>query len=241
MCITIDVSELVLSEGAEPSFNLQKEYDEANRKYFDNKLKPIKLVYKRATGKLGWVKAQTMTDDRGRIKFASITFMAMNSRYNYTREQFLETFLHEMCHVMMLQNYTEYSWKGGYHNNEWKALAREVSNKSGVPITVSGDTANYSTKSEKEFIAIIALSYGRMSIARVSMGIWTRMADEWLTQFSRSTSTKYIVATSTDGRIVNFTRGSRNKPTFYQVDQKVATDILKNGLGEIEYYHDPNE
>lgn len=80
MCNVLKESDMQLLESGEPDFDLQKEYDEAYRKYFDGELKPVPLMYKKMSGKFGAVSAAVYRR-RHVVSRAEIKFLAINSIY----------------------------------------------------------------------------------------------------------------------------------------------------------------
>lgn len=236
MCTCIDINELQLIEdGSQPDFNLDNEFAEANRKYFKGMLKKIPMEYKHLTGKLGLVKAKVRRDSSKRIVKAFPVVLQMTDQFNYTREQFLSTFLHELCHLFMLQDAGKYSWSGGYHGREWQKLADTVSKKSGVPITKDEHTGKYDTKDlPSPVVAFAKFSGGHISIAYTTKSIWSRRDDEyidWLTATAKGK--QWVVFTTRDGRITNFAAKSIKRPTFYKIDQDIVTDMMKNKSEEV--------
>lgn len=153
MCTQINLTELTLNEGSSLKYNLQKEFDLANRKYFGGKVKPVKLRYYRTSKKVGYV--SFFVQSRKPFIVGEIRYLTISSYWNLSKTDFLETLLHEMCHLYMLQNYKDYTWKGGTHGPEWKKLAAKISAKAGVKITEKYDTIKKKPTLSKESVKTI--------------------------------------------------------------------------------------
>lgn len=105
--------------------------------YFDGELKPIKLRWSTSRHNLGLVRVRER--GTGKDKTVEVVDLAISKVYDMTREQFYDTFIHECIHVWMYQNYNKFNWLGGAHGYEFEHKARELSQKSGVTVSVKHD------------------------------------------------------------------------------------------------------
>jgi hypothetical protein len=236
MCTMFDIKELKLIEAGErPEFDLDKEFSEANRKYFNGKLEKIPLEYANMSGRLGVVKARVRKSGT-RIEYAEIDRLVINSRYKFTREQFLSTFLHELCHVLMLQSPTDFRWSGGYHGTEWRRLADTISRKSGVPITVDSGEALFDMHDLKTPIVVMMKFKGSSSVvgcAYTTMSIWNKRGDEFMDHLVHTTNDKWVIFTTKDGRPTQFAAKSVKRPVFYQADRDIMIDLVRTRVEDV--------
>lgn len=116
-----------------------------NKKVFDGKIDVDSVPMKYAPGSnaYGWVRARVTKRRRSTkpLNVEKILGLFICSKHDFTNDQFDATLLHELCHLYMLQNFTEFSWAGGYHGVEWQHLARTVGKKAGLDV-VDSDNAN---------------------------------------------------------------------------------------------------
>jgi len=224
------IFEAQLTEGA-PDYNLDHEFDDANYKYFGGALVRIVLKYAPMTKRLGFVKA-TINKNGRRLNSADIQFLAINNRYEYTYEQFLSTFLHELIHVYMLQNVSDYNWYGGYHGNEWQRMADKISSQSGVKITAISDGTDYvyDKSAVKEMIVLIAkMKSGTYGIGFTTPAIWNKNKIEWEERLqTRKNIMNTFVIKTVDPTPLKFATKFVGSPKFYEIDNKSLEDFMAN-------------
>lgn len=245
MCKTIVEHGLRLLEaGKQPNFNLSDEFKKANDKYFNGELTEIPMRYTKLKDAFGKVRAM-VKKKRGGAGFieVNLTELLITNVYDFTEEQFLSTFLHELCHVYMLQNFREYSFIGGYHGVEWKALSKRVSNESGIPITVDETPDGYipfedpKPKKTEPYVVILKKRADSpfAAVSWTSLSVWNKKGDDWintymsgLDMYNRPTTDKHIVLLTNDPRPEMYAKKAIQRPVMYKIDPDIPLDILKN-------------
>jgi len=132
------IREYILTEIANLEYDLEKWYDHWNRKLFGGNLDPVRLRYSNMK-QLGKTKAFIHKNGRRVTDVDSIEWLAISKMYEMPEEVFHATLIHEMIHVYMLQNFEDFTWLGGYHGEEFRKFASDLSQESGYDIAVQHD------------------------------------------------------------------------------------------------------
>lgn len=226
-----------------PKFDLHQEFDDANQKYFDGKLRPIEMKFERNISPLGRVRA-TVNKTGQRINYANIMYLGINDKYDYTREQFLSTFLHELCHVYMLQQADQYRWSGGYHGYEWQRLADDVSSKSGIPITAVESTAvgyaHSDTAKVQRYVIITKYPSAKGTqfiVAWTTPSVWAKIGTEVMSYLnSRPDGIKSMVFRTDDPEVDKYAKKFvKARPQFYNINPEAALKYIENNKDNITF------
>tara|TARA_R110000822_G_scaffold128195_38_gene264011 strand:- start:2765 stop:3481 length:717 start_codon:yes stop_codon:yes gene_type:complete len=217
-------------------YDLQKEFDMANKKYFDGKLKPVELKWRSLRNEMGVVRATSLRS----TGVYTVRDLTINNKYVLTDELFYETLLHEMCHLLMLQNQHDYTWVGGYHGREWNALATDIGQKSGydlITVTEMGDLKSSNTKPTKKTIIGIFKFGNGLFISRMLESVYLKKYSERGIMDRYNASVVGIVLTSTHPMLNKFKlsrTGNMKRTDFSPISIEDADELVKSAVSIVE-------
>jgi hypothetical protein len=118
-------------------FDLYEVFHSVNSEYFDNKLVlNFEIKWVNTSSSHGSVKSTVRKDGRtDKIIWADVKELRLSKIYeDVSDDEFMNTFIHECIHILMLQNVDDYSWIGGYHGIEFMDIARDLNKRFGLKI-----------------------------------------------------------------------------------------------------------
>lgn len=233
----------VLNEARSLPYDLKEEFEKANRLYFDGELKPVYMRYRNIKSPFGYVKVDYLFHRKTKrvVKVNRIIELVITSKYKMSRQRFLDTFYHELCHLYMYQNYKSYTWEGGSHGKEWQELAAEINAKAGTNIKQYGDPKEYESRQVKPYVVIrVKRNDGKYFFAHMSKKGFSRV-DKASIESDRYESIEAMVLT--DGFIKNYFTGTRSLPITFRGtsdadDLEKINSEFENGT-PIEFPSDP--
>lgn len=132
--------ESYLNESIWSGIDLQKEFDDINKKAFDGEVEPIQLKFvhqKGAGGRLYSTGTRTTMGGRkvGELRDETPHYIAISTYYDKTYAEFRDTLAHEMIHLWLMQKQIR---DNGYHGFRFQDKMGEV-NKRGFNVTLKDD------------------------------------------------------------------------------------------------------